>query len=120
MSRHPHNKHEVKLPPIRGFSFCGPWAFHLKRSGFDNCLSDHQGRLIVNNVPLDCGPLLAAGPSLLIALERIVRMTQPGSIVHEVALQAVENHRERDAMTLQEERIIPRPAPRLRIAGIAS
>ena len=119
MSRHPHKQYEPKLPPMGDRGLCWPWRFYATFAGVSNCVTDREGRLIVSQVPVSCGPMLAAGPTLLIALERIARMTKPGSMVHEVALQAVECHRERDAIILQEEKILPRAARQLRIAGIA-
>jgi len=45
----------------------GPWRFHANLWGFRNVIADRDGRYIVANVPANCGPLLAAAPTLIAA-----------------------------------------------------
>lgn len=97
----------------------GPWSFHAYRWGFPNVIVDGAGGYIVSSVPASCGPLLAAGPSLLVALERIAAAASPRSAVHELATGALETFREREGITLADWRAHA-PAPRLRIAGVAT
>ena len=96
-----------------------PWRFHARLWGFSNVIADRDRRYIVSNVRADCGPLLAAGPTLLAALETIATLTAPGSPVHELALGTVESYREREGMALVDWKPNT-PAPRLRIVGVAS
>ena len=97
----------------------GPWRFYPHRWGFRNVIADRDERYIVSSVPAECGPLLAAGPSLLLALDKITAQTEPGSAAHETAVNAVESFREREAMMLVDWNPQP-PAPRLRIVGVAT
>ena len=93
--------------------FPGPWRF-----GFRNVIADRDGRYIVSNVPVNCGPLLAAGPTLVAVLERISTLTEPGTPAHETAVNAVESFHEREAITLADWN--PPAAVRgLRIVGTA-
>ena len=96
----------------------GPWRFHAHLWGFTNAIADRDGRYIVSNVPANCGPLLAAGPTLLAALERVATQTTPGSPAHETAINAIESFREREGMALADWNPLT-PAPRLRIVGVA-
>ena len=67
-------------------------------------------------MPANCGPLLAAGPALVAALERIASITPLDSPAHEIAVSAVESFREREAITLADWN--PRALVReLRIVG---
>lgn len=62
--------------------------------------------------------MLAAGPTLLAALERVVELAPPGSPAHEVAAVAIEAHHERAAITMVEWS--PASARRgLRVVGVA-
>src|SRR6185369_15062558 len=97
----------------------GPWRFHASLWGFRNVIADRDGRYIVSNVPANCGPLLAAGPALVAALERIATLTEPGSPAHETAVNAVETFREREATTLADWNP-PAPARGLHIVGVAT
>lgn len=97
----------------------GPWRFHPHRFGFSNVIADRDGRYITSNIPAECGPLLAAGPSLLVALDKITTQTEPGSPAHETAVRAIESFREREGMTLVDWNPLT-PAPRLRIVGVAT
>src|SRR5689334_3955525 len=94
----------------------GPWRFHAGLWGFRNVVADRDGRYIVSNVPANCGPLLAAGPALVAALERIAAITEPGSPAHHVAVNAVESFGEREAITLADW-TPPAPVLRLRVVG---
>ena len=73
----------AQLPQSDGDRHPGPWAFHAYRWGFPNVIVDGAGGYIVSSVPVSCGALLAAGPSLLATLERITAAAAPGSTVHE-------------------------------------
>src|SRR6476619_4203922 len=97
----------------------GPSRFHANLWGFRNVVADRDGRYIVSNVPANCGPLLAAGPALVAALERVATQTEPGSPAHETAVNAMESFREREAMTLVDWNPLA-PAPQLRIVGVAT
>lgn len=97
----------------------GPWSFHRYRWGFPNVIVDGAGGYIVSSVPASCGPLLAAGPSLLITLQRIAAAAPAGTEAHELAMGAVEAFREREGITLADWRAHGLP-PRLRIAGVAT
>ena len=97
----------------------GPWRFHANLWGLRNVIADRDGRYIVANVPANCGPLLAAAPILIAALERVATLTDPGSPAHETAVGAVESFREREAMVLVDWNPLA-PSPKLRIVGVAS
>lgn len=78
---------------------------------------------MVSGVPIGSGPLLAAGPELIEALERLAGVTTPGTEAHEIATGAIEAFREREAMVLADWRPQPIPTarrPQLRIAGVAT
>ena len=65
------------------------------------------------------GRLLAAGPQLLMALERVANVDRTWARrAHGIALNAVESFREREAMVLVDWNPST-PAPRLRIVGVA-
>ena len=97
----------------------GRWRFYPHRWGFRNVIADRDERYIVSSVPAECGPLLAAGPSLLIALDKVAAQTEPGSPAHETAVNAIELFREREGMVLVDWN--PQtPAPKLRIVGVAT
>jgi len=96
-----------------------PWRFHANLWGFRNVIADRDGRYIVANVPSNCGPLLAAAPTLIVALERIATLTDPGSPAHEAAVGALESFREREGITLVDWNA-PAPARKLRIIGVAT
>lgn len=73
------------------------------------------------NVPIGAGPLLAAGPDLLAALEKVVDLATLGSPAHTIAVDALEQFTEREAMMLGDWRPGTSPRPRtLRIAGVAT
>ncbi len=97
----------------------GPWQFHRHRYGFAHVITDRDGRYIVSSVPAECGPLLAAGPQLLVTLDRIAAATEPGTPAHELAVGAVESFREREGMILADWGPY-QPTPRLQIVGVAS
>jgi hypothetical protein len=63
--------------------------------------------------------LVAAAPQLLETLDRIAASTEPGAPAHELAVDAFESFREREGMILADWRPY-QPAPRLRVAGIAT
>jgi hypothetical protein len=92
----------------------GPWSFHVRLYGLGHVVVDADRRYIVSNVPIGCGPLLAAGPELLNALERIAALTAPGTEAHEAATEAIESFREREAMVLVDWRPEPAAASRHR------
>src|SRR4051812_3533276 len=96
-----------------------PWRFHAHRHGLRHVITDGEGRHLASNVPAPCGPLMAAAPELLIALERVVDVAPSGSPAHEVAITAVERFREQEGMALADWRYQSSP-PRLRIVGTAS
>jgi len=76
---------------------------------------------MVSSAPIGSGPLLAAGPELLAALERVAEMTQPGTEAHEVATGAIEQFREREGMIIADlQPAEVTPARRLRVVGVAS
>lgn len=84
---------------------------------------DADGRHITSSVPIGSGPLLSAGPELLAALEGVAVLTTPGTKAHELATDAIEAFREREAMVLADWRPEPLPAAqpaRLRIVGVAT
>ena len=101
----------------------GPWSFHVHLYGLRHVVVDSDRRYMVSNVPVGCGPLLAAGPELLAALDRIAATTPPGTEAHEIATSAIESFREREAMVLVDWRpgsIAPARLRELRIAGVAT
>jgi hypothetical protein len=101
----------------------GPWSFHVHRYGLGHVIVDADGRYITSNVPIGSGPLLAAGPELLAALEHVAEVTTPGTEAHELATRVIESFREGEAMVLVDWRPEPIPPARrrqLRIAGVAT
>lgn len=98
--------------------FLPPWAFHPRLWDLPNVIADRDGRYIVSHAPVECGPMLAAGPTLLAALERVVDLAPPESPAHEAAAAAIEAHHERVAITMVEWS--PAPMRRgLRVVGEA-
>jgi hypothetical protein len=67
----------------------GPWTFRRSHSGTLNVVVDAQGKNIASYVPPTCGPLLAAGPSLLERMRIIADATERGSTAHKVADEAL-------------------------------
>ena len=100
----------------------GPWRFHTRQYNSQNVIVDADGRMMACNVPIGAGPLLAAGPELLAALQRVAEVATVGSSAHNVAVDALERFAEREGMTLADWQpaLAPRPRPRLRIVGIAT
>lgn len=83
---------------------------------------DAADSFIVGHVPIGSGPLLAAGPELLQALERIAE-AETLAAAREIATSSVEAFREREAFILadwrpQEGAPPGRTVKRLRIAGV--
>ena len=99
----------------------GPWTFHVHRHGLRHVIVDADGCHMVANVPIGSGPLLAAAPELLASLERITECAEPGSEAHEIALEAIERFREREAMIVTDWVSGSKP-PRsaLRVVGTAT
>ncbi len=102
----------------------GPWRFYVRRYGLVHVIADANGAPMATSVPIGSGPLLAAGPELLTALQRIAELAPVGSPVHDVAINAMEQFAEREGMTLadwQPATMHSEPLrPRLRIAGVAT
>lgn len=77
-----------------------------------------------SSVPVGSGPLLAAGPELLAALQRIVELVPVGSPAHDVASNALEQFAEREGITLADwepgTTHLQPLRPSLRIAGVAT
>jgi hypothetical protein len=93
----------------------GPRTFHQYRYGFAHVICDTDGRIIASSVNVQAGPLMAAGPALLLALTRIAGIEGEG---REVAQRAIEDFGEREAMILADWDP-HRSRPRLRIVGEA-
>ena len=66
-----------------------PWTFKASNSGTQNVVVDAEGRNIASYVPVRCGPLLAAGPTLLQRMNDIARVTEPGTEAHDIAADAL-------------------------------
>lgn len=64
------------------------------------------------------GPLMAAAPLLLRALDRFAALTRSDSPVHELAVEAIEKFREREGILFADWRP-DRSAPQLRTVGEA-
>jgi len=75
---------------------------------------------MASNVPIGSGRLLAAGPELLTALQRVAELAPVGSPAHDVASNAVEQFAEREGMTLGDWQPITTAPLRLHIAGVAT
>ena len=98
----------------------GPWQFHVRRYGLVHVVVDANGSPMASSVPIGSGPLLAAGPELLTALQRVAELAPAGSPAHTVAVDALEQFAEREGMTLADWQPLTAPRPRLRIAGVAT
>ena len=100
----------------------GPWQFHVRRYGLGHVVTDANGSMMASSVPIGAGPLLAAGPELLAALQRVAELVPAGSPAHNVAVDALEQFAEREGMTLADWQPVTAPAvrPQLRIAGVAT
>ncbi|MEJ7669037.1 MAG: hypothetical protein WKH97_09955 [Casimicrobiaceae bacterium] len=100
----------------------GPWRFYVRRYGLVYVIADANGAPMALSVPIGSGPLLAAGPELLAALQRVVELAPVGSPAHDVAVNALEHFAEREGMTLADWQpaTAPPARPRLRIAGVAT
>jgi len=100
----------------------GPWRFHTRQYNSQNVIVDADGRMMACNVPIGAGPLLAAGPELLAALQRVAELAPEGSPAHNVAVDALEQFAEQEGMTLADWQpaLAPQPRPQLRIVGVAT
>ena len=100
----------------------GPWRFYVRRYGLVHVIAGANGSPMASRVPIGSGPLLAAGPELLAALQRVAKLVPLGSPAHTVAVDAVEQFAEREGMTLADWQPVTAPAvrPQLRIAGVAT
>ena len=78
----------------------GPWRFYVRRYGLVHVIVDANGSPIASSVPIGSGPLLAAGPELLTALQRVAELVPEGLPAHNVAVDALERFAEREGMTL--------------------
>jgi len=77
--------------------------------------------VMASSVPIGAGPLLAAGPELLAALQRVAELVPVGSPAHNVAGDALEQFAEREGITLADwQPVTHSEPPRLRIAGVAT
>jgi len=52
----------------------GPWRFYVRRYGLVHVIADANGEPMASSVPAGSGPLLAAGPELLAALQRVAEL----------------------------------------------
>ena len=100
----------------------GPWRFYVRRYGLVHVIADANGEPMASSVPIGSGPLLAAGPELLTALQRVAELAPAGSPAHTVAVDALERFAEREGLTLADWQPVTAPAvrPQLRIAGVAT
>ncbi len=100
----------------------GPWRFYVRRYGLVHVIADANGEPMAASVPIGSGPLLAAGPELLAALQHVAELAPAGSPAHNVAVDALEQFAEREGMTLADWQPVTAPAvrPQLRIAGVAT
>ena len=98
----------------------GPWKFHVRRYGLGHVVMDADGSMLASSVPIGAGPLLAAGPELLAALQRVAELVPVGSPAHNVAVDALEQFAEREGMTLGDWQPITTAPLRLHIAGVAT
>ncbi len=99
-------------------TYRGPWAFVHHYAGLHNVVQDTDGRVLASHVPIDCGPLLAAGPTLLAALHRVARVAEPGSAARDIAIGAIEDHHERAGIALDLP-VDVQAGRGLRIVGVA-
>src|SRR5438045_2030951 len=83
-------------PPQRASA---PWRFHRLRFGLRHAVFDADDGFIVGHAPIGCGPLLAAAPELLQALERVAQ-SETLAAARETATAAIETFVEREAMIL--------------------
>lgn len=100
----------------------GPWRFYVRRYGLVHVIADANGEPMALSVPIGSGPLLAAGPEFLAALQRVAKVAPVGSPAHTVAVDALEQFVERVGMMLADWQPVTAPSvrPRLRIAGVAT
>ncbi|MEJ7669496.1 MAG: hypothetical protein WKH97_12320 [Casimicrobiaceae bacterium] len=110
----PHDRMKSRNP--------GPWRFYVRRYGLVHVIADANGSPMASSVPIGSDPLLAAGPELLSALQRVAELAPAGSPAHTVAVDALEQFVEREGMTLADWQPVTAPAvrPQLRIAGVAT
>ena len=100
----------------------GPWRFYVRRYGVVHVIADANGSPIASSVPIGSGPLLAAGPELLTALQRVAELVPVGSPAHNVAVNALERFAEQEGITLADWQpaLALQPRPQLRIVGVAT
>jgi hypothetical protein len=72
-------------------------------------------------VPVAAGPTTAAGPELLAARARAVKLVAPGTPAHEAAIVAIGRFRECERVALSDwKEAAPAPVRAMRIAGVAT
>jgi len=110
----PHDRMKRRNP--------GPWRFYVRRYGLVHVIADANGSPMASSVPIGAGPLLAAGPELLTALQRVTELVPIGSPAHTVAVDALEQFFDREGMTLADwlPFTAPPAQPRLRVVGVAT
>ncbi len=67
-----------------------PWSFHAAKYGLRNVVVDADQEPIATNVAPETGPLVAAAPDLLKALETVTKEAAVGSPAWHTATEAIE------------------------------
>jgi len=67
-----------------------PWSFHATKYGLRNVVVDADQEPIASGVPPGSGPLVAAAPDLLEALETVAQEAPVGTAAWHTATEAIE------------------------------
>ncbi len=78
-----------------------PWSFHAARYGLRNVVVDANQEPIASNIPLGSGPLVAAAPDLLEALETVAKEAPVGTPAWHTATETIEAERALEKKTIE-------------------
>jgi len=78
-----------------------PWSFHAAKYGLRNVVVDANQESIASGVPPGSGPLVAAAPDLLEALETVAQEAPVGTAAWHTATEAIEAERVREQKTIE-------------------